>query len=120
MHAAERAALVFDLEQADDVRLARIGQCFERVDVAGAQRPVFAVEQRFEFGERGVLIGEQAPRRVASQDGIHCGVPVLLVRGDGGEQVHFEAHHLVGDPLRIDVIAAFVHRAAHRIDAGSR
>ena len=42
---------------------------------------------------------------------------MLLVSGDRGEQVDFEAHHLVGDALRIDVIAAIVHRAAHGVDA---
>ena len=61
MQAAQRAAFVFDLEQADDIRLAGFGQRLERVDVARAQRAMFAVEQRFEFTERGVLIGEQAP-----------------------------------------------------------
>lgn len=38
------------------------------------------------------------------------------MRGDRGEQVDFEAHHLVGDPLRIDVITAIVNGAAHGVD----
>ena len=35
------------------------------------QRRVFAVEQGFEFGERGVFVGQQPREVVASQGGIH-------------------------------------------------
>ena len=39
------------------------------------------------------------------------------VGGDGGQQIHFEAQHLVRNTLGIDVIAAFIHRTAHGVDA---
>ena len=83
---------------------------------------MFAVEQGFEFGERGIFLGEQARQVLAGEIGVQVllGGSGLLVRGDGGEQVAFEAHHLVGDALGIDVVAAFVERATHGFDAGSR
>ena len=50
------------------------GERFERVDVALAQRRVFALEQGFEFGKRRIFIGEQTRQVVTREIGIHLGV----------------------------------------------
>ena len=120
-HAAQAAALFFDLEQFDDAGLARVGQRFQRVDVTAAQCAVFLVEQAGEFAQ-----ARRFPRRAIARGCHESGphprgyAPELLVRGDRGEQVDFEAQHLVGDALRIDVIAAIVHRRGARRRHGSR